>query len=181
MDRLLTNVMKSLTMTSVLGSASTTVLGIGVGAGDVAGRASGAEQAPGRWVDYFQYNMFLALMIAPVFQIVNIGTQLTEAFAGLDRTNEIMSELEENKSPERTVKMPPIQGRVRFEDVEFAYEADKPVLHGISFLAAAGNGDRAGGIVGIGQVNHHQPAVRLPHAGQGHACWWMILTLRTLT
>jgi ABC-type bacteriocin/lantibiotic exporter with double-glycine peptidase domain len=88
--------------------------------------------------DYFQYNMFLAFMIAPVFQIVNIGTQLTEAFAGLDRTNEIMSELEENQSPGRTVKMPPIQGRVRFEDVEFAYEADKPVLHGISFLAEPG-------------------------------------------
>jgi ABC-type bacteriocin/lantibiotic exporter with double-glycine peptidase domain len=49
--------------------------------------------------DYFSYNMFLAFMIAPVFQIVNIGTQLTEAFAGLDRTNEIMAELEENQSP----------------------------------------------------------------------------------
>jgi ABC-type multidrug transport system fused ATPase/permease subunit len=70
---------------------------------------------------YFQYNMFLAFMIAPVFQIVNIGTQLTEAFAGLDRTNEIMSELEENQSPGRTVKMPPIQGNVKFENVEFAY------------------------------------------------------------
>jgi subfamily B ATP-binding cassette protein MsbA len=79
--------------------------------------------------------MFLAFMIAPVFQVVNIGTQLTEAFAGLDRTNEIMSEPEENQAPGRTVKMPPIQGMARFEDVEFAYEADKPVLHGISFLA----------------------------------------------
>jgi ABC-type bacteriocin/lantibiotic exporter with double-glycine peptidase domain len=67
----------------------------------------------GTWTvgDYFSYNMFLAFMIAPVFQIVNIGTQLTEAFAGLDRTNEIMSELEENQSPERTEKMPPIKAR----------------------------------------------------------------------
>ena len=73
--------------------------------------------------DYFSYNMFLAFMIAPVFQIVNIGTQLTEAFAGLDRTGEIMAELEENQVAGRTVKMPPIQGTVRFEDVEFAYEA----------------------------------------------------------
>ena len=56
--------------------------------------------------------MFLAFMIAPVFQIVNIGTQLTEAFAGLDRTSEFMAELEENQSPGRTVKMPPIQGTV---------------------------------------------------------------------
>ena len=60
--------------------------------------------------DYFTYNMFLAFMIAPVFQIVNIGTQLTEAFAGLDRTREIMAELEENQGPGRTVKMPPIRG-----------------------------------------------------------------------
>jgi subfamily B ATP-binding cassette protein MsbA len=88
--------------------------------------------------DYFAYNMFLAFMIAPVFQIVNIGTQLTEAFAGLDRTHEIMSELEENQTPGRTVKMPPIEGRVQFENVEFAYTPEKPVLHGISFKAAPG-------------------------------------------
>jgi subfamily B ATP-binding cassette protein MsbA len=136
-DRLLANVMKSLTMTSVLGSASTTVLGI---VSALVMWLGGHLVLNNTWTvgSYFQYNMFLALMIAPVFQIVNIGTQLTEAFAGLDRTNEIMSELEENKSPDRTVKMPPIQGRVRFEDVEFAYQADKPVLHGISFLAQPG-------------------------------------------
>jgi subfamily B ATP-binding cassette protein MsbA len=136
-DRLLANVMKSLTMTSVLGSASTTVLGI---VSALVMWLGGHLVLNNTWTvgSYFQYNMFLALMIAPVFQIVNIGTQLTEAFAGLDRTNEIMSELEENKSPERTLKMPPIQGRVRFDDVEFAYEADKPVLHGISFQAQPG-------------------------------------------
>ncbi len=136
-DRLLANVMKSLTMTSVLGSASTTVLGM---VSALVMWLGGHLVLNNTWTvgSYFQYNMFLALMIAPVFQIVNIGTQLTEAFAGLDRTNEIMSELEENQSPGRTVKMPPIQGTVRFEDVEFAYDADKPVLHGISFLAQPG-------------------------------------------
>jgi ABC-type multidrug transport system fused ATPase/permease subunit len=136
-DRLLDNVMKSLTMTSVLGSASTTVLGI---VSALVMWLGGHLVLNNTWTvgSYFQYNMFLALMIAPVFQIVNIGTQLTEAFAGLDRTNEIMSEPEENQSPDRTVKMPPIQGLVRFEDVEFAYEPDKPVLHGISFLAEPG-------------------------------------------
>jgi subfamily B ATP-binding cassette protein MsbA len=94
----------------------------------------------GSWTvgDYFQYNMFLVFMIAPVIQIVNIGTQLTEAFAGLDRTNEIMAEVEENQTPGRSLAMPPIQGTVRFEDVEFAYEADKQVLHGISFEATPG-------------------------------------------
>jgi ABC-type multidrug transport system fused ATPase/permease subunit len=136
-DRLLANVMKSLTMTSALGAASTTVLGLvsaivmGLGGHLVFGKT----WTPGI---YFQYNMFLAFMIAPVFQIVNIGTQLTEAFAGLDRTGEIMAELEENKSPGRTEKMPPINGTVRFEDVEFAYDPEKPVLHGISFVAEPG-------------------------------------------
>jgi ABC-type multidrug transport system fused ATPase/permease subunit len=136
-DRLLTNVMKSLTMTSTLGSASTTVLGI---VSALVMWLGGHLVLNNTWTvgSYFQYNMFLALMIAPVFQIVNIGTQLTEAFAGLDRTNEIMAELEENQTPRRTVKMPPIEGRVRFEDVEFAYQPDKTVLHGISFKAEPG-------------------------------------------
>jgi subfamily B ATP-binding cassette protein MsbA len=136
-DRLLANVMKSLTMTSALGAASTTVLGL---VSSLVMWFGGQRVLHSTWTvgDYFSYNMFLAFMVAPVFQIVNIGTQLTEAFAGLDRTNEIMSELEENKSPGRTVKMPPIKGTVRFEDVEFAYEPEKPVLHGISFLAEPG-------------------------------------------
>jgi subfamily B ATP-binding cassette protein MsbA len=136
-ERLLTNVMKSLTMTSTLGAASTTVLGL---VSSLVMWLGGHSVLNGTWTvgDYFSYNMFLAFMIAPVFQIVNIGTQLTEAFAGLDRTNEIMSELEENQTPERTEKMPPIKGTVQFENVEFAYEPGKPVLHGISFLAEPG-------------------------------------------
>ena len=149
-DRLLVNVMKSLTMTSVLGSASTTVLGM---VSALVMWLGGHLVLNNTWTvgSYFQYNMFLALMIAPVFQIVNIGTQLTEAFAGLDRTNEIMSELEENESPGRTVKMPPIQGTVSFEDVEFAYDADKPVLHGISFLAQPGTVTALVGSSGAGK------------------------------
>jgi subfamily B ATP-binding cassette protein MsbA len=136
-DRLLANVMKSLTMTSILGSASTTVLGL---VSALVMWLGGNLVLHSQWTvgDYFQYNVFLAVMVAPVFQIVNIGTQLTEAFAGLDRTNEIMSELEENQTPERTEKMPPIRGTVQFENVEFAYEPEKPVLHGISFLAEPG-------------------------------------------
>ena len=140
-ERLLQNVMKSLTMTSVLSSASTTVLGI-VSALVMwlGGHLVLKGQHAGGWTvgDYFQYNMFLALMIAPVFQIVAVGTQLTEAFAGLDRTNELLAELEENQDPNRAIKMPPINGEVRFEDVEFAYTPEKPVLHGISFEATPG-------------------------------------------
>jgi len=136
-ERLLNNVMKSLTMTSVLSAASTTMLGIVSG---VVMWMGGHNVLGHTWTTgaYFQYNLFLAFMIAPVFQVVNIGTQLTEAFAGLDRTSEIMSELEENQDPLRKAKMPPIEGTVRFENVEFAYELDKPVLHGISFEARPG-------------------------------------------
>jgi ABC-type multidrug transport system fused ATPase/permease subunit len=136
-ERLLANVMKSLTMTSSLSAASTTVLGL---VSALVMWLGGHRVLAGTWTvgDYFSYNMFLAFMIAPVFQIVNIGTQLTEAFAGLDRTGEIMSELEENQSPGRTEKMPPIHGTVQFEDVEFAYDPEKPVLYGISFLAEPG-------------------------------------------
>ena len=137
-ERLLQNVMKSLTMTSVLSSASAIVLGLVSG---LVMWLGGNSVLHGHWTvgDYFQYNISLAFMIAPVFQIVNIGTQLTEAFAGLDRTSEILSELEENQDPNRSTRIPPIEGNIRFENVEFAYEADKPVLHGISFNSPSGS------------------------------------------
>ena len=137
-DRLLRNVISSLTMTSTLGAASTTVLGL---VSAIVMWLGGHQVLAGTWTfgDYFSYNMFLAFMIAPVFQIVNIGTQLSEAFAGLDRTAEIMSEMEENADPNRKHSMAPIQGTVRFEDVQFEYEAGKPVLHGIDFQANPGS------------------------------------------
>jgi ABC-type multidrug transport system fused ATPase/permease subunit len=149
-DRLLQNVMKSLTLTSVLSSASTTVLGIVSG---IVMWLGGNSVLHGHWStgDYFQYNIFLAFMIAPLFQVVNIGTQLTEAFAGLDRTGEIMAELEENKVAGRTLRIPPIQGTVEFENVEFAYETDKPVLHGISFVARPGTATALVGSSGSGK------------------------------
>jgi ABC-type multidrug transport system fused ATPase/permease subunit len=149
-ERLLVNIMKSLTMTSVLGSASTTVLGL---VSALVMWLGGHNVLHHTWTvgDYFSYNMFLAFMIAPMFQVVNIGTQLTEAFAGLDRTSEIMAEMEENQVPGRTIKMPPIRGTVRFENVEFAYEPDKPVLHGISFLAEPGTATALVGSSGSGK------------------------------
>ena len=94
----------------MLGSASTTVLGL---VSALVMWLGGHSVLDHTWTvgDYFSYNMFLAFMIAPVFQMVNIGTQLTEAFAGLDRTSEIMAELEENQSPRpHACKMPPIRG-----------------------------------------------------------------------
>jgi len=163
-DRLLDNVMKSLTMTSVLGSASTTVLGI---VSALVMWLGGHLVLNSTWTvgAYFQYNVFLALMVAPVFQIVAVGTQLTEAFAGLDRTNELLAETEENQDPARTLKMPPIKGDVQFEDVEFAYTPEKPVLHGISFTAVSGTVTALVGSSGSGKSTiislicaFHQPS-----------------------
>jgi subfamily B ATP-binding cassette protein MsbA len=136
-DRLLANVMKTLTRTSALSATATTAVGLLTA---IVMSMGGHLIMQHRWTfgDYLSYNMFLVFMTAPIFQVVNIGTQLTEAFAGLDRTNEIMSELEENQTPGRTERIPPIQGTVRFEDVKFAYNTDKLVLHGISFLAEPG-------------------------------------------
>ncbi len=135
--RLLENVMKSLTATSLLSLAATTVLGI---VGGLVMLIGGHQVIGGRMSTggYFQYTMLLAYMIAPIFQIVNIGTQLTEAVAGLDRTMEILGERDEFADPARVVTLGEIVGEVRFDDVRFAYEKDKPVLHGISFDAQPG-------------------------------------------
>ena len=87
---------------------------------------------------YVEYVMFLAFMIAPIAQLVSIGTQLTEALAGLDRTTEILNEREEDGDPKRAIVLPVINGDVRFDDVKFEYEAGKTVLHGISFESKPG-------------------------------------------
>jgi len=135
--KLLANVMRSLTATSALSLAATAVLGIVGGLVMLlGGRAVLAHQmSTGA---YIQYTALLAFMVAPVFQVVNVGTQLTEALAGLDRTMEVLSERDEFTDPRRTERLGVIRGEVQFEDVRFAYEADKPVLHGISFDAQPG-------------------------------------------
>ncbi len=143
-QRLLDNVMKSLTATSLLSFAATTVMGVVGGVVMLlGGHAVLQNQAthglhgltPG---GYLQYTMLLAFMVAPVFQMVNIGTQLTEALAGLDRTVEILSERDEFADPTRTVTLDEIRGDVRFDDVHFSYERNKPVLHGVSFESKPG-------------------------------------------
>jgi subfamily B ATP-binding cassette protein MsbA len=84
------------------------------------------------------FTLFLGFLIAPVVQMANIGTQMTEAFAGLDRTSELLSWPQEDDDPLRTQTMPVIEGHLVFEDVHFRYEEDKPVLKGVSFDAPSG-------------------------------------------
>jgi len=136
--RLLDNVISSLTAQSLMTLSSTLVLGV---VGGLIMYLGAHETAAGRLNTggYVEYTMLLAFMIAPIVQLVNIGTQLTEALAGLDRTTEILNELEEDSEPARTNPAGHIRGDVAFEDVEFEYEAGKPVLHGISFESKAGS------------------------------------------
>jgi subfamily B ATP-binding cassette protein MsbA len=135
--RLLDNVMKSLTATSLLSLAATTVLGVVGGLVMLIGgrQVIGHQMTTG---GYFQYTMLLAYMIAPIFQIVNIGTQLTEAVAGLDRTMEILAEKDEFADPARVRPLDEIVGDLAFDDVRFSYDPEKPVLHGISFDSRPG-------------------------------------------
>ncbi|HXC96406.1 MAG TPA: ABC transporter ATP-binding protein [Edaphobacter sp.] len=136
-DRLLRNVISSITAQSLMSLASTAILGV-VGALIM---YLGAHQVvSGRLTTggYVTYVMFLAFMIAPIAQLVAIGTQLTEALAGLDRTTEILSESEEDSEPTRTNILETIHGDVAFKDVSFSYEPGKPVLHGISFESKPG-------------------------------------------
>ncbi len=86
----------------------------------------------------FSFTLFLGFLVAPVVQMANIGTQMTEAFAGLDRTADLLSWPREDDDPKRTIEMPYVNGHLVFEDVHFRYVEDKPVLQGISFDARPG-------------------------------------------
>jgi subfamily B ATP-binding cassette protein MsbA len=88
--------------------------------------------------DLFSFTLFLGFLVSPIVQMANIGTQMTEAFAGLDRTAELLEWPQEDDDPLRTVEMPRIEGHVVFEDVHFRYEEDKPVIQGVSFEARPG-------------------------------------------
>lgn len=137
-ERLLKNVISSLTAQSVMALTSQVMMGVVgalimyLGARQV---ASGHLTTGG----YVTYTMFLTFMVAPLMSMVNIGTQLTEALAGLDRTAEIMSEKDEDAAPIRQVELSTITGDVIFQDVHFEYEPGKEVLHGITFEAKPGS------------------------------------------
>ena len=136
-QRLLDNVLKSLTTMSMM-SFSTTALGGVVGALVMLVGARQVLEGKITVGQFMSYTAFLAFMIAPVFQVVGIGTQLTEAIAGLERTREVLDERPEDEDPRRTVTLPDIEGELAFDHVGFAYEPGKPVLHDVSFRASSG-------------------------------------------
>jgi subfamily B ATP-binding cassette protein MsbA len=135
--RLLDNVVKSLTATSLMSLSATVLMGI---VGAIVWFVGTRQILAGTLTtgQLMMFIAFLAFLIAPVIQVVSIGTQLTEAFAGLDRTHEVLQEEPENLDPQRTVALGPIRGEVAFEHVGFAYEPGKPVLFDVSFNSAPG-------------------------------------------
>ena len=136
-QRLLDNVLKTLTATSLMSLSGAMLMGI-VGAlvYEFGGRAILAgTMTPGQW---FAFNAFLVLLIAPVFQIVAIGTQITEAITGLERTREILNEKMEDEDPSRIAALNPINGHIVVENVSFSYDTGKEVLHGVSFESQPG-------------------------------------------
>jgi subfamily B ATP-binding cassette protein MsbA len=135
--RLLDNVMRTLTATSLMGLSASVMLGV-VGAATmyVGGRQMVAHTlSPG---SYVSYAFLLVFLIAPVMQVVSIGTQLTEALAGLERTQEIMGYRPEDQDPKRSVQLRDIVGTVEFENVTFSYDETHDVLRNISFRSEPG-------------------------------------------
>jgi subfamily B ATP-binding cassette protein MsbA len=150
-NRLFLNVKKSLTSTSLVTSSATFLLGL-ASAGIMGIGGYMIMEGNMTFGDFLSFTLFLGFMIAPIVQMSNIGSQLTEAFAGLDRTEEIMNMDPEDDGTERTITIGPIRGDIEFQNVEFAYEENKPVLHGISFKSPAGTVTALVGTSGSGKT-----------------------------
>ena len=136
-QRLLNNVIASLTAISLMSLSATVLMGL-VGATVM---FIGAREIVAKTLTlggFMSFTAFLAFLVAPMFQVVGIGTQITEALAGLDRTQEVLHEKPEDEEPRRTAAIGPIQGHLTFESVTFAYEPGKPVLHDVSFASTPG-------------------------------------------
>jgi subfamily B ATP-binding cassette protein MsbA len=150
-ERIFLNVKKTLTSTSLVTSSATFLLGlasIGI-MGMSAYKIVQNEMTQG---DFLSFTLYLGFMIAPIVQMSNIGSQLTEAFAGLDRTEEIMAMEPEDDGTTRDIVIGPIHGDIRFEQVNFSYEEGKPVLKNISFVAPAGTVTALVGTSGSGKT-----------------------------
>jgi subfamily B ATP-binding cassette protein MsbA len=136
-ERLLQNVMRSLTAMSLMSLTATVLMGV-VGAAVMYVGARQILAGSMTLGELWRFTAFLAFLVAPVFQIVGIGTQITEALAGLDRTQEVLREKPEDEEECRTRTVGPIQGHVQFEHVGFAYDPGKPVLFDMSFESQPG-------------------------------------------
>jgi subfamily B ATP-binding cassette protein MsbA len=165
-DRLFQNVKKSLTSTALMTSASTFLLGMattgimGIGGWQIIG----GELTIG---EFLAFTLYLGFMIAPIAQMGNIGSQFTEAFAGLDRTEEIMNMKPEDDPEKRPVVLDNINGDIKFENVSFSYEKGKEVLHNINFEASVGSVTALVGTSGSGKTTIASLAASFLNASEG--------------
>ncbi|BDS13363.1 ABC transporter ATP-binding protein [Aureispira anguillae] len=137
-ERLFENIKKSMTSTALVTSSATFLLGLTTtGIMGIGGYLMIQDQMT--FGDFLSFTLYLGLMISPIVQMSNIGSQLTEALAGLDRTEEIMKMAEEDNPEVRNIHTDTIDGEIVFDDIHFSYEESKEVLHGINFSAAAGS------------------------------------------
>lgn len=137
-QRLFENVKQTLTATSLVTSSATLLLGLAsVGIMGLGG--SMIMQGKMTIGDFFAFTLYLGFLIAPIVQMGNIGSQMTEAFAGLDRMEEILRMKKENDDPARTQHLDSIKGDLVFDNVTFAYEQGNPILKNVSFEAPAGS------------------------------------------
>jgi ABC-type multidrug transport system fused ATPase/permease subunit len=136
-QRLLENVLKTLTATSLMSLSGAGLMGL---VSALIMEFGGHKVLSGGMTlgQFFSFNIFLGLLVAPVFQIVAIGTQITEAITGLERTREILNEKQEDADPRRNVTLDRITGYVAMRDVSFAYDSRKEVLHDVSFQSEPG-------------------------------------------
>jgi ABC-type multidrug transport system fused ATPase/permease subunit len=135
--RLLDNVIKTLTMTSLMSLSSTVLMGL-VSAVIMFLGAQKILAGTMTLGTFITFTIFLGMLIAPLVQIVSIGPQLTEAITGLERTREVLNEKPEDEQPDRTIVLDRITGSVAFESVDFSYDTGKPVLYDITFDSAPG-------------------------------------------
>ncbi len=136
--KLFLNIKKSLTSTALITSASTFLLGL-ASAGIMGIGGYYIMQGTLTYGEFVSFTLFLGFMIAPIVQMSNIGSQLTEAMAGLDRTQELMQMEEEDDPTARTEFLKDIEGAIVFDKVSFSYEEGKEVLHEVSFDAPKGS------------------------------------------
>ena len=137
-ERLFLNVKKSLTATAMMTSSSALLLGL-ASAGIMGMGGYFIMNGSMTYGEFVSFTLFLGFMIAPIVQMSNIGSQLTEAMAGLDRTQELMNMDEEDDPKVRSIKIDKVKGDILFDKVSFSYDQGKEVLHDISFSAPAGS------------------------------------------
>ena len=166
-DALFQNVKKSLTATALITSSSTFLLGL-ASAGIMGMGGYFIMNDSMTYGEFVSFTLFLGFMIAPIVQMSNIGSQLTEAFAGLDRTQELMGLNEENDPATRKVVLNKIEGNISFKNISFSYDDKTSVLHDVSFEAPMGSVTALVGSSGSGKstIASLASAFLIPNSGE---------------